>query len=233
MPNQTDIANQQQLLETHRYTLQILLQQQAMHGTAYAPPAIFHGIRAAREQIQLIKQTLRGWQVAVDDNPNDAEAASSEQPRPEAAQVNELLKTLDLAYKTFASQVSLRNKLVDMIRQRLPTAPFREFEIFFLQHYRQLNEAELFFHQRVRALTVSIQFANRRALELANQLQIDQAVPSLPDLRAHLTIWLNKYDQVFQHAPHMCVLYVGVEEGVRFPRSVEEELRDYLKAEGR
>jgi restriction system protein len=73
MPNQEAIEQQQQLLATHRRTLAHWLQQQAQHGTAYAPPAVTHGIRDARAEIARIKDILRNWKVDVEDLPDDGE----------------------------------------------------------------------------------------------------------------------------------------------------------------
>ena len=79
MPSADDIKRQQTLLATYRRTLGILLEQRAAHGAAYAPPATISGIIEARGQIAQIKGVLRGWGVAVDDDPNDAEATVAEQ----------------------------------------------------------------------------------------------------------------------------------------------------------
>ena len=73
MPTQEDINQQLQLLQTHRYTLFILLRQLAMHGSAYAPPGVMYGIHEARTNIQHLKKILREWGVSLPDNPSDEE----------------------------------------------------------------------------------------------------------------------------------------------------------------
>ena len=65
------LAAQRERLAVHRNTLATLLNQQAIFGSAYAPPVVMAGIREAREAIRRIKVTLRGWGVAVDDGPDD------------------------------------------------------------------------------------------------------------------------------------------------------------------
>jgi hypothetical protein len=77
MPSENDIIAQQTLLQAHRQTLDVLLTQQAQLGEFNAPPAIVNGIRVARGSIAQIKQTLRDWNVDVDDLPNDAYPPSS------------------------------------------------------------------------------------------------------------------------------------------------------------
>jgi|HigsolmetaAR201D_1030396.scaffolds.fasta_scaffold11062_2 hypothetical protein len=68
-----DIADQRELLESHRRTLHIHLKQRAQLTSAYEPPVVEHGIREARAAIKKIKETLRGWGVPVEDHPNDVE----------------------------------------------------------------------------------------------------------------------------------------------------------------
>jgi hypothetical protein len=71
MPTPDDIDQQQRLLATHRRTLADYLRQRAIHGEAYAPPAVGHGIREACAAIQQIKATLRSWGETVEDHPDD------------------------------------------------------------------------------------------------------------------------------------------------------------------
>jgi len=72
------IAQQQELLATHRRTLAHLLQQAALYGgVSFAPPQTANGITEARVQIQGIKQALRVAGVAVENDPNDKAPAPS------------------------------------------------------------------------------------------------------------------------------------------------------------
>ncbi len=73
-PDNEELAHQQRLLATHRRTLTILLEQQAVHTTAFTPPSVVHGITEARTQIQRIKAVLHGWGVPVADAPDDTAA---------------------------------------------------------------------------------------------------------------------------------------------------------------
>ncbi|HEU5098669.1 MAG TPA: hypothetical protein VFU22_06610 [Roseiflexaceae bacterium] len=90
MPTQDDIAAQEALLQAHRQTLGVLLEQEAKIGPAYAPPAIANGIAEARAAIARAKRALREWGVAVDDLPDDqappaAAGAIAPQPWPAGA----------------------------------------------------------------------------------------------------------------------------------------------------
>src|SRR6188472_1967972 len=73
MPTQEDIAEQRELLQAHRQTLDILLDQQTSFTPRYTPPSIVNGIIEARREIVRIKQTLRDWGVEVADRAIDTE----------------------------------------------------------------------------------------------------------------------------------------------------------------
>jgi hypothetical protein len=73
-PDQEQIANQQNLLETYRRMLVIHLRQQALAGGApFAAPSVINGINEARASIRRIKGVLRDWSVQIVDSPDDEE----------------------------------------------------------------------------------------------------------------------------------------------------------------
>lgn len=79
MADQETIASYLELLRSHRRTLRQLLKQEALAGEAFVPPAVASGIDDARAEIARLKGELRGWGVAVDDEPGDT--ALPAQPR--------------------------------------------------------------------------------------------------------------------------------------------------------
>jgi WD40 repeat protein len=76
------IQEQLTLLRAHRRTLAHYLEQRALHGKAYEPPAVAHGIIEAREQIEHIKMLLRENGVTVEDEPNDLSEATTRRKTP-------------------------------------------------------------------------------------------------------------------------------------------------------
>jgi hypothetical protein len=82
MPNQEDIANQQELLAAYRRTLAQYLKQQALISELFTPPAIAHGIEDARDHIRRLKTSLREWGVPVDDLPYDEAPPVAAAPKP-------------------------------------------------------------------------------------------------------------------------------------------------------
>jgi hypothetical protein len=71
MLDQEAIQEQLTLLRLHRRTLAHYLEQRALLGKAYEPPAVAHGIVEGREQIARIKKLLRENGVTVEDEPSD------------------------------------------------------------------------------------------------------------------------------------------------------------------
>lgn len=237
MPAQGDIDQQLVMLRIYRRTLGIFLQQRAMQSTAFVQPATIFGIEEAREHIQHIKGWLRAWSVEVEDLPDDAELAAPPPaiapapPPPVADQpslARELLDTLDVARAAFDAQIQLRDPLVQLVRRRLAITHYYEYEEFFERYFGQLNDEERYIHQKIRVQTRTMQMANERSAAIAAQLTIEAQAPALPQLRRHLAAWLAKYERVFKHTPHICLVYVGVEERIPFPYQVEAQLRAYL-----
>lgn len=76
MPSEEDINRQQNLLAIHRGNLVRLLEQAAMYGgEIFAPSLTANSIQEARASIRQLKAILRGWDIFVDDRPED-EASS-------------------------------------------------------------------------------------------------------------------------------------------------------------
>ncbi len=71
MPSQEEIGQQQELLAIYRGNVALYLRQEAQLGSAHIPPGVANGLREARLHIQRIKQILIGWDVPVEDHPDD------------------------------------------------------------------------------------------------------------------------------------------------------------------
>ncbi len=78
MANQEDIARQQQLLQAHRRTLTVYLNQlAAFGGRAYATPAVLNGIDETWEHICILKERLQQLGAPVEDDITDELIAST------------------------------------------------------------------------------------------------------------------------------------------------------------
>lgn len=72
-PRQESIDQQEALLAIYRRTLDHLVRQAAQYGgVTLAPIHVANGLYEARENIQHVKQVLRGWGIAVADHPDDS-----------------------------------------------------------------------------------------------------------------------------------------------------------------
>lgn len=91
MPDQEDVDNQVELLKIHRQTLSYALRQIAMMGgTAYAPVSLVHTTSEARSAIAKIKNSLRAWEIPIEDLPDDEdwETRSSSTPALNASEAS-------------------------------------------------------------------------------------------------------------------------------------------------
>jgi len=143
----------------------------------------------------------------------------------------ELRSVLDTSGTTFRAQARLRDDLAARIRARLGITAHYEYEELFDRFFDQLQPDELRLHRTMRSYTESVLHDyNRRTLDLLERApHLAAALPSSGALRQHLILWLAKFRDVFLPTRSMCLLYVGVEEGVGFPREFEAELDAYLK----
>ena len=131
----------------------------------------------------------------------------------------------------FVAQCRRRNDLVAAIEQRLNFKNDLQYEKFFLRYHSQLTEAERFEFDQIRAITEGpIQTGNRRILEvIENNPALLDLAPQMTGLRQHLVFWLNKYDKVFTLNRAMCLLYTGVEDGVPFPKGLDDAVDKWLR----
>lgn len=81
MPTQDEIAHQQNMLSIYRRNLKHLVRQAGHFGSEdEAPVHIANSLKEARDNIQRIKGILRGWSVAVTDDPDDEPPGAQSQP---------------------------------------------------------------------------------------------------------------------------------------------------------
>jgi hypothetical protein len=121
MPSQEDINQQTVLLEKHRQTLFIYLEQQAALGTAHTPPGVIHGIRDARTHIRYIKQVLRNWKVDAPDKPYDEDILQLQPDPPNLAQGK---RTVNISPGTTSIARSLDTAILSMINTPLTNTVF-------------------------------------------------------------------------------------------------------------
>jgi hypothetical protein len=143
-----------------------------------------------------------------------------------------LADEMQLSDLAFRSQNGRCRALVERVSNRLGVTEKLEFEMFLYRYHGQMTPDERFEFQQIRAVTDSpLAEVNRKMLDiLLDNPSLTELIPSLTKLRQHLVFWLNKYERVFRSEPRMAVCYVGVEDGVPWPREVDRDVAEWLKA---
>jgi len=134
-------------------------------------------------------------------------------------------------YLTFVAQAKRRNELVDMIETRIGEQRAMQFEKYFSYYFDKLNAEEKFVFEQIRGMTEIGLYQNNQNIinELNNNPQIITQIPGTKELQQHLEFWLNKYHSVFKQRQDMCLLYVGVEDGVPYPSEVNDHIKTWLE----
>jgi DNA-binding winged helix-turn-helix (wHTH) protein len=142
-----------------------------------------------------------------------------------------IAKHQNSTFTHFMAQVARRNELVAMIETRLNIKKTRQFEKFFAHYYPQMNKEELFVFEQVRAITDSGLYPSNKAIfeTLEQDNRIFKEIPKTKALSEHLKFWLNKYQGIFQQRKDMCLVYVGVEDGVPYPKGVDQAVKKWLQ----
>lgn len=135
-----------------------------------------------------------------------------------------------VTYTAFVAQAERRNELVLIINNRLNVERKMQFEKYFSFYYSRLNEEEKFIFQQIRSITETGLYKNNLAIvaELSSNPQIFSEIELTSELQQHLIFWLNKYESIFLERQDMCLLYVGVEDGVAYPAEVNQNIKDWL-----
>ena len=202
--------------------------------TAWYRPVLYLRTDAKNPEGKLFARKSKPKPAAgVAPPPAPVTAVPSGQPTGNSAELlKRILSNLELTETAFVQQTKRRDALYYQIRSRLGISPGLQWEKFFFQYYDQMTKSELFEFRQIRAITeTTLQTRNRDTLSIleGNPALLD-AVPRLSDLRTHLVVWLNKCDGLFVNTPEMCLLYVGVEDGVPFPRGIERSIQDWLES---
>ena len=145
--------------------------------------------------------------------------------------LTQIAREMDKTAAAFDAQCRRRDVLRGMLRNRLKVDEKLEFENLFFQYYGKLNDVEKFQFEQIRAMTEGpLHDGNETILRImeSNPQLLDE-IPSLEILRQHLVFWLNKYDKVFVKRAEMCLLYIGVEDGVPFPRFAHDDVDRWLQ----
>ncbi len=136
----------------------------------------------------------------------------------------------DKTVSAFQAQLKRRQQLANMIEKRLNIKRHRQWEMFFSHYYQQMTKEELFVCAQIRAITDNGLYKNNQAIfnELAMNPDIFNEIQLSKKLYQHIDFWLTKYQGVFKKRKDMCLLYVGVEDGIPYPSGVDKYVKTWL-----
>jgi hypothetical protein len=187
-------------------------------------------ITAVQELERIKPQAQPAFPGPIPAYPTSVETVRPSYENAELLAAGEILDLLTTTWTTFVAQARILNDLFETVRTRLRITEHLQYERFFQRFYSEMNAEELHLHKTVRAYTANVLSEyNRRVLDILQEHPVLPAnVNRLPELKRHLIVWLAKFNGVFASTPSMCLVYVGVEEGVKFPEGVENELKKYI-----
>lgn len=136
----------------------------------------------------------------------------------------------DGSFVAFKAQIKRRTQLTQLLENRLNIKRTRQFEMFFEYYADQMNMEEKFVCQQMRAFSDTGLFKNNSAVlaEIEAHPAIIKEIPLTNELAQHLRIWIDKYNSVFKVNQNMCLVYVGVEDGVPYPSEVDQQIKQWL-----
>jgi hypothetical protein len=199
------------------------------------PYQAFNDANHPLESLTMAEQNkiLNDLSIAVDEDMRHSRVVLDQKDRNNidlTKQVRAIQVYLDNTHTAFVAQVHRRDVLVDTITKRLGFRNDLEYEKFFFRYYDKMTDEEKFEFDQIRAITEGILFdGNHAILGILNQYpELLDEILDLVALRQHLVFWLNKYDKVFKNNSKMCLLYTGVEDGVPFPRGLDQKIAKLL-----
>ena len=144
--------------------------------------------------------------------------------------ISQVSKFQDNTYTAFVAQIKRRNELKEMLEERLNIKKTEQYEKFFAQHYDSFNQQEIFVCEQMRGITgTGLKINNQKIVDLIKQFpNIMDEIEGMKTLEQHLIFWLNKYHSVFKKRKDMCLVYVGVEDGVPYPSGIDQRVKDWL-----
>lgn len=184
------------------------------------------GIRREKNRITV---AIMGLMETVEHEQAEEEASSDED-----ALIEEVLSKLSVSEHAYLAQCKIRNLLMEKLKARFRIKGVQNYYQVFSEYYPEMNKQELRYHKIIRGYTENIIKENHFAtLEiLQSRPSLKKRVPRLVELESHLIIWKSKYESIFEGDESISLVYIGVEEGVKFPSGIDHDLRKCLTREG-
>ncbi len=147
----------------------------------------------------------------------------------EIAFFEELLEVLEVGKIAFQAQNNNARKLLHSLKNRLDLPAYNHIAHLFAQCHNLMTTEEKRHHSAIRGYTINlIKYQNDRTLELleGHPEYIDR-IDRLKYLKNHITIWKSKYQSLIDD-PTTCLIYIGVDEKIGFPKKIEDDIRAHI-----
>jgi len=133
-------------------------------------------------------------------------------------------------HNAYLAQCNIRNMLMESLRARFSIPKVDHYYHVFSHYYDQMSDKELRYHKMIRGYTQNIMKENHfKVLEILQDYpDLKEKVPRLEQLEAHLILWKGKYESLFELDETISLVYLAIEEGVRFPRGIEHDMEKYI-----
>jgi chromosome segregation ATPase len=133
-------------------------------------------------------------------------------------------------HNAYLAQCNIRNLLMDSLRERFDIKEVDHYYHVFAHYFDQMTDKEKRYHRMIRGYTQNVIRENHQKtydLIRANP-NLKTLVPRLEELEQHLIVWHSKYESLLLPDESISLVYVGFEEGVKFPTGLEHDLNKYI-----
>lgn len=145
----------------------------------------------------------------------------------------QVLDLLEMTNVAFQAQTRQRKRLVQALKNRIENLSYENIPDLLFGAYDTMEAQEKRLHKVIRGYTELIRKNNLKTLQLLEKHPIFlPKVAKMKYLKKHLTVWNSKYESIFEE-PSVCLIYVGVDERLRFPVGIEDAIRAHVAELGK
>lgn len=146
---------------------------------------------------------------------------------------SEIVNIIDTTFNTWQAQTKLKERLIELLSERFEVTGYNTPYDLFSDYFAQMNERELRLHATIRGYTENVIYPNNlKAIKILRENpSLKKLHPDIHYLEQHLALWKSKYDSIFNSDKSICLIFVGLEEGMKFPPNLLAELKEIIRAE--
>lgn len=184
---------------------------------------------AKQEDLDLELNQIRSSILSLNRHLHAAEA-DSESPDRNLELLEEIHARIKATHNAYLAQCNIRNLLMASLQTRFEIEDVDHYYHVFATYFDQMTEKEKRYHRMIRGYTQNVIRENHlRTLDILQENPSLKAfVPRLEQLEEHLVVWHSKYESLFLPDESISLVYVGFEEGVKFPTGLEHDLGKYI-----